>query len=192
MNNDELMYKQKYLKYKQKYLELKQQGGMGFFKPKDQQASTPASTEEKKGMFSGLKAWKDEKVAAVKGKLDTMKLNSLKKEYHDSKQVCNSDIDTKLLKHNTESQNVLNNYTKQISDFPQTVETEVKNLEAAREKEIQELRIKTDKKIAELRSKRQNDLSDLNKKKEKDTKEREAKKLDLENSKAGCDSMTQP
>ena len=30
MNNDELMYKQKYLKYKQKYLELKQNGG--FFK----------------------------------------------------------------------------------------------------------------------------------------------------------------
>jgi hypothetical protein len=28
MNNDELMYKQKYLKYKQKYFELKQDGGL--------------------------------------------------------------------------------------------------------------------------------------------------------------------
>ena len=28
MNNDELVYKKKYLKYKQKYLQLKQMGGM--------------------------------------------------------------------------------------------------------------------------------------------------------------------
>ena len=66
MNNDELVYKKKYLKYKQKYLQLKQMGGM------NGNTNNDVFNQEKKELLNELKKNSD-KLLFPNSVIETMK-----------------------------------------------------------------------------------------------------------------------